>query len=39
MTIVKGIGDTFKPHKSGPYRDKSKPTDIRSSNITAAKGL
>lgn len=32
-----GSGDYNKP-KSGPYKDKSKPADIRSSNITAAKG-
>lgn len=38
MTIVKSAGDNFKSQKSGPYRDKSKPVDIRTSNINAAKG-
>lgn len=33
-----GSGDYNKP-KSGPYKDKSKPADIRSSNITAAKAV
>lgn len=38
MTIVRSAGDTYKSQKSGPYRDKSKPVDIRTSNIGAAKG-
>lgn len=37
--MVKSAGDTYKTQKSGPYRDKSKPVDIRSSNITAAKAV
>lgn len=38
MTIIKSAGDSFKSQKSGPYQDKSKPNDIRNSNINAAKG-
>lgn len=39
MTIIKSAGDSFKYQKSGPYQDKSKPGDIRNSNIVAAKGM
>lgn len=37
MTVKSGAGDNKKT-QSGAYKDKSKPTDIRSSNISAAKG-
>lgn len=39
MTIIKSAGDSFKYQKSGPYQDKSKPGDIRNSNIVAAKAV
>lgn len=37
MTASVGSGDN-KKLQGGAYRDKTKPTDIRSSNINAAKG-
>ena len=33
-----GAGDSRKT-QTGAYKDKSKPADIRSSNINAAKGM
>ncbi|KAL0267383.1 UNVERIFIED_CONTAM: hypothetical protein PYX00_009671 [Menopon gallinae] len=38
MTVKSGAGDNKKA-QSGAYKDKSKPTDIRSSNISAAKAI
>jgi hypothetical protein len=37
MTAHAGSGDSRKT-QTGAYKDKSKPADIRSSNINAAKG-
>ena len=37
MTQQTGAGDSRKA-QAGAYKDKSKPADIRSSNINAAKG-
>jgi hypothetical protein len=37
MVAQAGSGDSRKAH-AGAYKDKSKPADIRSSNINAAKG-
>lgn len=37
MTATVGSGDNKRP-QGGAYKDKTKPTDIRSSNINAAKG-
>jgi T-complex protein 1 subunit delta len=37
MVAQSGLGDSRKAH-TGAYKDKSKPADIRSSNINAAKG-
>lgn len=37
MTMKAASGDAIKSHKIA-YKDKSKPTDIRNSNINAAKG-
>jgi hypothetical protein len=37
MPAQSGLGDGRKT-RPGAYKDKSKPADIRSSNINAAKG-
>jgi hypothetical protein len=37
MVVTTAAGDSRKFH-SGTFKDKSKPKDIRTSNITAAKG-
>jgi hypothetical protein len=37
MVVPTAAGDSRKFH-SGTFKDKSKPKDIRTSNITAAKG-
>jgi T-complex protein 1 subunit delta len=37
MVVQSGSGDSRKAH-TGAYKDKSKPAEIRSSNINAAKG-
>lgn len=37
MTAQTGAGDS-KRTQTGAYKDKSKPAEIRSSNINAAKG-
>ena len=38
MTALSASGDGRRPQGQA-YKDKSKPTDIRSSNINAAKGI
>lgn len=37
MTPASGSGDTYRG-KTVAFKDKSKPTDVRTSNINAAKG-
>lgn len=39
MTALSANSDARRANQFSAYKDKSKPTDIRSSNINAAKGM